>query len=306
MVAPLIQRKTLVFPGRTPQGGAIVQAFGIPDTDYIGSWHADELFEKESSTNYANVAAAYIIQDEEFGLPALRIDFPQGQGVGPVVAVAIAPDSVIQCCDIRLMGVAGEVGRHRVSPGNPLLGVGDAIYATVTIPNGIPFFLVTDAHIFFNAMQFAAGNSELPNARAVGWPLRLELWRGMLPPLRQNIRAPMFAHGILRHANGTDNRTVIACVDGRRRIDIIVYPEGHNVIISAESLHSVKHVPPNAQQDAVDSEAMLINGAATATTNDGVPLTLSFEGNSLTFIRFTLDPSAAGYTQVKMVARDDF
>jgi len=122
----------------------------------------------------------------------------------PVRAIAIAADSPISECDLWL-GDVSKGNRYRLSPGRPLVGdISSLDHLNVTLPRTVPnpwddlANADTVANWSVSNIPWGASSQVLtpagPEPRVdTAWPLRLELYRGELPPVIFRERAPEYA-----------------------------------------------------------------------------------------------------------------
>jgi hypothetical protein len=240
-----------------------------------------------------------------------RLDFPQT--IDPPRAIGIAADSAIQCCDIALVGNDGEMERHRISPGNPLIGCMEGKeYALISIPNAIPPMLVaaiTARTLVWDSVGVApfTGFAEA-GALLAGFPLRLEVWRGETFPMRTHRRAPLYSHAILAFIPEQTDPHFVVCVDGRRRIDVQVYAQDSDVTFTATQLEAMIPFQPVAPGEIIDNVAetvLSIDGNPTATVLDGTMGVFSLEGNPITVLDLKCSGDGSGYVQLRVFAWDD-
>jgi hypothetical protein len=161
-----------------------------------------------------------------------KLDLARNQ-LGSIQAISIAPDSMIQSCDLFLGGREGD--RHRISPGCPYWGSIDQDQFGIVTPIGpIIGFTDTGPSGYRTSHVWDSGETGNPvnGFRTLGSPLRLNIYRGDSRPVEHLQRAPMsanFAFDCLA-SNGVsqagDNPQLAVCVDGRQRIDISVQVAG--------------------------------------------------------------------------------
>lgn len=292
----LVEQRTLRFAGLSTDGSAI--ACGVPGPAVYGG----------ALTNARDKATlASLIQTAQQSY--VRLDFGRsGHNMGPVNAIGISPDSAIHSCDIALAGRDGEVERRRVSPGNPLVGcLSDYDFAMVSLPNSIPSI----SNALGNTVAFWDGDPSAPisgGALAASWPLRLELWRGSIVPIRAHKRAAYIAHYFVNSAADTDTSDLYVCVDGRRRIDVTIYQDLGTVTVTMFGIEARKSSIPKL--DATIAVPLALDGVGTlsAAVVGGVgqaQATLSFDGNPITILQIHLAQSVAvGRTQIHLKAYD--
>jgi hypothetical protein len=269
-----IRRHVVRFGGVTSDG-EIVYA-GIPGPPHAGSAIAAAP-DRATYASYANEAG-----DVAFRLPLGRMN-----GASPL-AIAIAPDSAIHSCDIALAGAQTEGDRHRVSPGNPLVGCLDADYVTITL--------------FHDSVGAPSGIATVES-----FPLRLELWYGSLP-VRTHRRAGYFAH-FLAAVDVDETRDFYVCVDGRNRVDVTINGSAGGGTVTVSAFDHVVLKKSAAEDDSM-AVALPLNEAGdltvaidnTAETNTR----FSFYGNPLTVLRIRLAGSVdASLAQIRVHAQDD-
>lgn len=268
-----VELRTLRFAGLATDGSAI--ACGVPGPAVYGG----ALTNARDKTTLAS-----LIQSAQSSV--IRMDFrDERHANGPVTAIAIAPGSAIHTCDIALAGKNGEVERHRISPGNPLIVPLDGVdFAMVSIPNAIPSL----SNALGSNVAFWDGDPAAPisgGALAASFPLRLELWRGDVVPLRTNKRAGYYAHYFCSQAD-TDTTDLYVCVDGRQKIDVTLYQDLGTSTITMFAIEAMKGSVPKLDIFSVvplplDSlgtlSAAVVGGAGQAQacySFDGVPMTI--------------------------------
>ncbi len=216
----------------------------------------------------------------------------------PVSAIGIAPDSLIPACDIALGGNGAPLRRFRIAPGNPLVGcIDETDMALVTIPVAMPLILDNSNFDVLDATDVAQVGSDTYR----GWPLRLELWRGDPVQIRVNDRAPFHGYSIVANTNSGTVRRVIACVAGRRRIDVFVTPDAAGPASVTVDIHGgepIKSVtaPSTRLLDEVKLPQLPLDefGATSLVATSAAPLYLSFEGNPMTLIVVDLTGGTGG------------
>ncbi len=200
----IVERKTLYFPGPSLVSG-VFKACGVPGPAASGGAMFPTV--DPTGSTYVNTAQqAY-----------QRMDLPPD-----VHAIGIAPDSAIHSCDVAIAGQDGELHRHRISPGNPLLGCRAGDHVFVSIPNSLRCFANSGNSVFHDSPVVGI----LDSAGIQGWPLRLELYRGEAAPIRSHRRALYIAHAVFADVDTAENggvRELVVCVDGRNRIDVQIY-----------------------------------------------------------------------------------
>lgn len=284
-----IERCTLSFPG--PNSKGTLCAAGIPEVADAGGarfpTNAPSLGSGSSTVGaYVNLAA-----DCYHRIPLHAKD-------SPVRAISIAPDSAIHTCDVALAGKDGELERHRISPGNPLVGCrSDADWAFVSIPNSIPVLL--DAATIVAADGIKTALDSRLGAASIGWPLRLELWRGECVELRSPQRAAYFSHSIYSltddgAAEGATTADFFICVDGRKRIDVTVWLtdpiNDESVTITAFACEAFKQASPSQGLDLRVEIPLVLDAAGNTSVivAKNVPTTFSLDGNPITLLKIHL------------------
>ncbi len=225
-----------------------------------------------------------------------RLDL-QPKGGHSIRGIGIAPDSAIHSCRVVLAGKNGETDTHQISPGNPLLGCLDGYdFAYLSLPNSIPGIANADGVTWDGA----------PNGSLDGYPLRLELFRGDVLPMRSHKRAPYFAHAIFEiAASGT--RILYVCVDGRERVDVIVNGSAGVSTITIDAIEARK-VTAQPLVDNLMAKALEVddvgNTSFIAATGSNCSI-VSFQGNPITIMAVNIaQTSATGIVQVKVKAYD--
>jgi hypothetical protein len=307
-----VERTTLRFPGNNIQGDVL--ACGVPGPALSGG---------AAACPDDKVDLAFQIQDSDRS--SIKLDMPPMPGtLGRVNAIAIAPDSAIACCDIALHGEGGEIRRHRISPGNPLVGTYDADFAIVSIPEALPQIPgATDRQaVYWDTVLFSPSTD--PAQSIVGFPLRLEMWRGDVVPLRTHRRAPYLGHmvGRIRTTDAPATRKFYICTDGRRRIDATVSlvdrdHVGDTLTVTAYQITANKGYSSEIL-DTQQVEQLILNDAGDYsvvidTDHAGTGLgstTFSFDGNPipilLLIVTATFNEASVGPTdfQIRVRAED--
>ena len=150
---------------------------------------------------------------------------------GNVTAIAIAPDSPIAACDLRIAGDNGQ-SIHRIGPGSPYVG-------RIDVDRHVDVTVVRDLPMLSRSVLFT-GNPDPDQINETVWwdcnasidpnlglniqvPLRLIVYRGDPPPM-QITRAPLYAHvGWKVQDRGGAVATqpgLIIIVDGRRKVRV--------------------------------------------------------------------------------------
>lgn len=291
----LVERKTLRWGGSNTKGNVIY--CGVPGPAAAGG----------AITHAAGAAAiATYIQAAEDSYQ--RIDLGRRcHTSGPVRAISIAPDSAIHTCDIALAGRDGEIARHRISPGNPLIGTFEDDFALVSIPNSLPAAAKGSTVISHDSADapLTAGT------QISGWPLRLEVWRGDNVPIRSDKRAGYYAHFVFAQAAG-DDATAQVCVDGRRRISVTVDVTDVSGAGTCTTTmfglepRKVAGSPGNTRDTVIPVPLPLdLIGTLSATTVQGAPDTFAFEGVPLTVLRIAIaQATESAIVQIHVKAYD--
>ncbi len=305
MSAGHVTRRTIAFPGQS--ASAVVKTVGTivgAATPGFGPF-AQTAFDAKTTPSLAPPA---------IGLQSQRIDLPpRAMTEGPVTAICIAPDSAIHSCDIELAGKGGELHRHRVSPGNPLVGIeGDIDFALVSLPNMPPAIAITQAVTHVDLL-WDSSLIALPTVGTVGgWPLRLEIWRGDTVPLRQHWRAPYFARGLflLQDAGsgqGSDDGSFYVCVDGRRKVDVTVFcadaTDKNDFTVSLYSVEPLYNRGTNHNVDNFISIPLVLDiaGNTSQTITSVAPALFSFDGVPMTLLRVDVAIAALAGEQRSIV-----
>ncbi len=279
-----IERKVLTFPNLI---GSAISGYSIPGPSVEGS-----VVTSSNDALQAGFARAW-------DLAARRIEVP-----ADTVAIGIAPDSSLAMCDIAIGGRAGERERHRISPGNPYIGCPGADHAYITIPNCPALY----AHAPLYEVAADAVVLETGGSKFASWPLRLEVMRGTTVPMRQVQRAPMVANAYFEDVDTTEAsgvRGLLACVDGRRRLDVALYSTGGTTTFRAYAQEPVRST--NAYDAAIDTQLELDDaGAVTVAVTTGTQAIISFYGNPMTVLRVTGTVGASNTSfQIRVRAWDD-
>lgn len=276
----LVERSTLRWGGRGPANGTDYRWCGIPAASVDGGF--------VSLAGDATPLASYLTAKNAYALSSRQLMLPKRNGMAPS-AISIAPDSAIHACDVSLGGDGGDVTRHRVSPGNPLIGNLDADRAAVTLPFAVPVLAVTSGETLFSDATI----SPISGVDYGLFPLRLELWYGGLP-IRGIYRAPLAAYALFG-STGTDvNRDFTVCVDGRKRIDVKMIVDGITngaatlkcfSMDAYKSTTALADLPINKQLELNDDgDTSILVDVTTGVEST----TVSFFGNPMTFLRVNL------------------
>lgn len=285
-----VERKTLRFPGKNTFGDVV--ACGVPGPASSGGAAVSRDGTESAYVNPADVAG-------------VKITLPLDTNTkGPVVAIGIAPDSAIHTCDISLGGKDGEGERHRISPGNPLLGcMTEADFAIVTIPNAVAGIVLDASQVAWDAV-----NAPLPGDTpgeiflVPGYPLRLEIWRGGVAPIRSPKRAGYFAHAVLNlHSvggGGAVDKDFFVCVDGRSKIDVTVSVD---VAVIEVTMYSVEAAKVSGALESTQDDALYVplaldeSGVLVAAVAAGSAQIFSFNGNPITLLRVNVSVAGGGF-----------
>jgi hypothetical protein len=167
-----------------------------------------------------------------------RLNIPRNSGLR---GIGIAPDSLIHTADLAIGGKHTEDGTFRISPGNPYIGSLDEYdFVDVTLPISLPSLAATNSTAATDGFAWDA----LPGNSGAGeiwqWPLRLELWYGDNPPIRQPFRAPMHATARVILAAAAASRRILFCVDGRRTASIDILPATSTLSYTVEQVVPAK------------------------------------------------------------------
>lgn len=263
-----VERFVAYFPSRSTDGELEVCAIPGPDVEncavaagYDATFLANE-----------GLLADTVVATKRIALPKKLATH------GPVRAICIAPDSLIKECDIAIHGERGEVHRHRCSPGNPVLVSADAEadFALITIPMSIPpVTRGASGQTGPNIAADASVVSEIDSQDTFGFPLRLEVWRGDILPMRVNRRADQVVEfiGEMIFEDGdwqnTDYRTCYVCTDGRSEIMIQAMAIQGEVSIECFALEARKTPGGSADVDSVSRVQLELDetGATSLTMN---------------------------------------
>lgn len=144
-----------------------------------------------------------------------RVNVPKSHLDLPLVGIGISPDSHIHSCGISLPETLNE-GRT-ISPGNPLLIEHQPASHTFDAFTRVDVRAVSPPDGLVSGWE-AVLTPDQSNISVLGFPLRLELYYGVIPPRSQH-RAPLHASWLVTTAPNK-TATFVVCVDGRRRIEI--------------------------------------------------------------------------------------
>jgi hypothetical protein len=197
-----IVRKIIRFPFMNDQGIALA-APGLNPSNTTGGFITD---------------ATYALADPlgvSWDGTAQRVSVPRQSGLR---AISIASDSAIASCNISYGGPGDDQARAHVSVGQPFIGnFGEHDYAQINVPSSPPLFDALQTGVFmFDAIPVAI------NPTTAMWtvPLRLNFWYGDALPVHGDVRAPLRARARVAFA-GAASRSMVVCVDGRRRVAVI-------------------------------------------------------------------------------------
>lgn len=224
-----------------PRYGSVDRvSLSLPIGFYVGMPGYPEIGGEFVLDNNASNANSTV--DQAWLFPLLEAAI-KGSTFGPVRAIAIAPDSPIACCDLWL-NAAGISTRHRISPGRPLIGdLSDVDAIQVSLPNAMPDPWDEDGNADTQA-QFLANNfvqdasltAALRGAVASVETqiniVRLELWRGEVPPFSILRRSPYQASMWYSDtASANSYGRVWLVTDGRSRITVDVRNQPNNATL---------------------------------------------------------------------------
>lgn len=287
-----IERKSIFWPNPGVQG--TYAAYSIPDMAALGAVVAPR--------QHFDALPANVQQDG--ASIARRVDIP-----ADTIAIGIAPDSAIAQCDISFGGRTGETERHRIAPGAPYLGCPKADFMNVTLPNHpVSYNMSLLSEAIGNGIIVASGSDNIPC-----FPLRLEIFRGdgsAIPALRGRTRAPMFTSAFFQDVDTAELsgvRDLIACVDGRRRVDVVcdVDAGGGTVTLKVFDILASRNA---SAIDSVVAQQLDLDDAGTTSivVSTGFPKTVSFYGNPMTIVMAQATVSANNTTfKLKINAWDD-
>jgi hypothetical protein len=165
----------------------------------------------------------------------------RGRSFGPVTAIAIAPDSPIDCCDLWFGGAETRT-RHRISVGAPLLGVpAEFGEVTVTLPRSPPnpfegsgeasqtWLTENDVHDALRGIVQRPVNA-LDDRAEMEIPLRLLMWRRGFPTFAMTRRAPYGADAMyILTGAGLAYKRLWLCTMGRSTVEITINSQSNVV-----------------------------------------------------------------------------
>lgn len=265
-----VERRTLFWP-RT-LAGVGVSTIAIPG---IAGRGTATFAAADSGASYDGDTIASLVNTPENA--AMRLDLPSD-----VIAIGIAPDSIIHSCDIALGGNFDEQNRHGVSPGSPLIGCVGFSHAMVTLRSPIPLIPKTSTFIFDSNANETTPDPTTAGLTCAAWPLRLELFRACeVPPQRSHKRAPMSSLSLMTATVG-NTRRFATCVDGRRGVDFEIAVPASSAGSAVFSLFAFAPSRANANIDdgSIEIPIPLDDlGTLTETVAPGAGSLLSFRGN---------------------------
>jgi hypothetical protein len=291
---PSVVRKVISFPARVQNSTASAGVFAcaIPGAPTTGG--ADTAPIDDATFRPDNIPT--ISQSWERSTRRIELNWEGRRCRG----ISIAPDSAIAECDISLGGEPGETSRFRVSPGNPLLGIGDSDFAQVTIPDSIPTLDGADnTVVYWDADRTVNAGDTMDFDTVPAWPLRLELWYDDVLPIRSHRRAALVAHAVFlctpEVPAGPDDdpplvpesteRALVVCTNGRRRVRVDVdcdfSGDGDSMIFQCFAIGALKE-----------------NGDSTHDNASAVALPLNPAGDT----SLTIGPTTPFYAMIEMDA----
>lgn len=217
-----IVRTIVRFP--FSQNDTLISAFPIPA---MGAGGPGVLITTVGGNGFSSPDPSLSTAD----LGAQRVALPRKCGLR---AISIAPDSAIPVCDISIAARNDEYGRHRLSPGNPLLGnLDDADFMSITIPTSPPTLVAGPTVFAWDALG-------VPHAGGAvniwAFPLRLEMWYGNdIPSIRADKRAPMHAAARFTLAAATQ-QFMYVYVEGRRQVSVEIIPHTATCTVSIQQV----------------------------------------------------------------------
>lgn len=222
-------RRTLRFPFISPTGG-IRGSASMAGPDQYGSGP------RVTGTPTVNpldpVASTFTQVGQSLVVPYSR----------NLRSIGIASDSAFDCCDLSIGGRPDDSNRWRISYGNPLVGDfsdmdGNDIFI-VSLPTSVPLLDVGSgpSAAAFDVSPFSPTS---PAGTFVGFPLRLELWYGELPPVRSPYRSPLRAYFRMQ-PTATVPMDMTICVSGRRKIALHAFATTATATIQVDGLMMIK------------------------------------------------------------------
>lgn len=275
--AATVERKTFYFPSRDTDG---IVACAIPCRASAGGFAVAD----------ADAAvASWVASLNDAQGTSIRVDLPKrATTYGPIRAIGISPDSLIHTCDVSLFGKDGELDRRVLSPGNPILGTEEADFALITIRHAIPKIGRTSSLAFADAVAVGTADSQ----DTMGWPLRLELFRGDTLPMRTHQRATQAAHfcGTIDSSTGIQTRTYYVCTDGRRRVSAWLYSSGPTLTFEAYAVEAIKDTGGSQYQDVEKSHVLELDGSGSVSLPTGTDdvLFVGFDSIAPTIMKFVV------------------
>lgn len=287
----IVERRTLFWPGRNVTSALALAVPGLTALGRLSFAPVDKASVWDGGGTFETLRAA----NEVTALGAARVDFPQD-----TIAIGIAPDSIIHSCDIALGGNMGEIERHRLSPGSPMIGCVGHTHGLVTLHRSIPFYSApanTPVSLDSNATR-SPGNFGT-------WPLRLEVFRACaVPPQRSDVRAPM-ASTTLHDVLLGETHELISCVDGRVRVDVEVInidTSTDDVAVTIFELLPLVDPALSGSSDAAFAVQLPLDEAGTLSQtlspNEGD--VFSFYGNPMSLLKVIINGGVAGNAQVQV------
>ena len=207
-----VQRQTLRFP--IANSNAVLTAVGVPGPAEFGSTMAQ---------NSGATSVGKIVRPDPFGSTwqdaITRLPILDRNGL-PLLAISIAPDSALACCDIWL-NEDSDLGRYRCSPGNPVFAdFSQHSFVNITLPYAVPITISPTLTAVWDGQIL---RSTTMSQDIFQLPLRLDLWYGGVP-VRFGNRAPYHAHVEMVMATAASTLAWWFCVDGRRRVSYKFFP----------------------------------------------------------------------------------
>lgn len=291
MSTVLVERHTLRFPFKNSALALVSRSIpGDPDTGTHISMFSPAPFSNIPTRNAEASAQAVVIPKRRDGLQ--------------LMAISIAPDSPIHSADIAIGVQQTEVQRHRISPGNPLIGNFDQWDTiSVTLPFGMPYVGGSGFNNFF----WDTTPDNVAGGTYWGFPLRLECWYGALP-VRMDRRAAYRGFARMTFLSAGNRRFGI-CVDGRTKIAVeIIAGAGSTCTYTIAQVACDLNTGLTASPDAGISADRVITGPTAAAAGalvrfDVLPNATAF-GSPYQFLVVTLTEAVAGDHQLSVAAWD--
>lgn len=222
-----VLKKTLHWPFILPSSGNRTN-IGIPGpSPGAAGGFATNLVINDTPPTTTDATDPFTTTIQSINNAQQRVQVPIPSGGGRLRGIAVAPDSVIDSCDVSLQGLNDEGNRFRISPGNPLIGdFGTDIaqlFLNVTIPNPLPDLQLDSPGKF--AVWDNSNITPSGGGTFASFPLRLEFMYGDVLQLRDAvIRPPMTAAArcIITSAAGVVHFLVGVC--GRKKVKLTVIP----------------------------------------------------------------------------------